>query len=1155
MASYSINVKQDLAGSMERHILKTPLVRNNQYAHVFNVEVTNNGVPYPVGSVEANFVQSNGMTVPLDSTYCSSSGNVATVRLPQACYTVPGRAILVINCESDGGITCIAWFDCTVLNGSTENALDPGTIIPSVEALIDRIDDAVESIPADYSQLLASISSNFSTGTSYAAGAYVWYPGLTDNPGALYRFTSAHSGTWTGTDAVVVSIGNELNDTVRYTQQVHTDAEKAIARTNMGAAAAADLTALSNSVGTVPSGTTVENQIFSQGTQISTNASNIDALQRQVGTVPTGETVEGQITDLKSAVNYGTYSYLGKLNDQTIDHNGIQWNISDGVIHANPGTATNTSFVRLYYNTAKLIDGIEAGETYTAYFQTSNTNVKLRIYYYVNGSIIDENVYTSRTIVFTVPSGVTGMQVRAEIAKNVVIENVEYAVAKILQYPSNKELKSDIELCEDGLRNTNHAFNDSNPDLLPLITISTYINKGITFSFVSDVNIVANGTATDSARYNIYFNTSELLPGVVAGGQYFIAYKTSDNNLKLRIMFYKNGEAYGTTVYATGDRFVDIPDDAEGMGVALSVSSGVTLTNATITKYGLLKDPDNEYIYTTFKDTYLPYNRLDNAVDPDSLTENGIWLVYKANTNHNPFDGATNYMLEVVHPYAGACIQKAVSVDASKIKFRTQYANSWSAWNSVLTDVYEINYADLDVGVIIKMNLDAVFFNKNGRTSQNASFASKIVPVKSGDYIYLHVIAGTSAAKPYAIIGNDLLVSYTYTSGAAFNGYISITADGFIAINTKVENSGDFECRIYRADVESKIRDTLFTDPIRDRLDTSYKFRSENPCSVLKVGPSMAAAIHHWGVIGASYDSGTLNFTNADNTLAGLDYYEYSWGQCFKRMNNIVDLYNYSNGGQHTKEWLIKTNNDSRGHAFTTDEEVWLSYHDAQHNYPWYGGHGPGGGCWWKVKADHENGNTKQAFVVVLGSNDIGIRHPHDANWNTLTDYDPTLYYEEGSIEDIGTYDLETDTDTPPAGKTAGDVPGIVNSYAGYMGAILNRIIAIQPRCVIFLATIRNNFGQNERSLEIWNKYNAILRQIVEMPQFANNCILIDYGKYGPNYYAPSLLNMEYGHPNAFGYQLAAYYYNTLIDNAIMQNLTKIPNPTWIGTDRTQARG
>ena len=879
-------------------------------------------------------------------------------------------------------------------------------------------------------------------------------------------------------------------------------------------------------------------------------------LSNRVGANTIALAEKADLGDVRDAVNYGTYNYLGKLNDQTTNRNGIQWNISDGVIYANPGTATNTSFVNLYSNTEKLIDGIEAGGTYTAYFQTSNTKVKLRIYYYANGSEIEENVYTSVPIVFTVPSGVTGMIVRAEIKKDVVVENVEYAVAKILQYPSNKELKSDIELCKSDIREINHDFNNSNPDLLPLITIRTNIHNGITFSFVSDGNIVANGTAVGDARYNIYYNTSRLLDGVIAGGQYFISYKTSDSNLRLRVAFYKNGEAYGTIIYATGNRFVNIPNDAEGMAVALLVKNGVTLTNAMVTKCGMFKDPDNEYIYATFKDAYLPYNRLDNAVDPDSLTGNGVWLVYKANTNHNPFDGLTNYMLSVMHPYAGACIQKAVSVDASKIKFRTQYAGSWSAWSSVLTNVYEINYDDLDVGNMIKLNLDAVFFGKGrGRIGQNDSFASKIIPVKSGDYIYLNTTAGTAAAKPYAIIGNDLLIIDTYTSGASFIGYIPITVDGFIAINTSVNYSDDFTCRIYRTDINSKVRDALFADPNRDYLDLSYNYKSDNPCSVLKVGPSMAAAIHHWGIIGASYDSGTLNFTNADNTLAGIDYYEYSWGQCFKRMNNISDLYNYSNGGQHTKEWLTKTNNDSRGHAYTTDEEVWRSYHDAQHESPWVGGHGPGGGCWWKVKADHENGNTKQAFVVVLGSNDIGIRHPHDANWNTLTDYDPTLYYEEGSIEDIGTYDLATDTDTPPVGKTAGDVPGIVNSYAGYMGAILNRLISIQPRCVIFLATIRNNFGQNVRSLEIWNKYNAVLRQIVDMPQFANNCILIDYGKYGPNYWGPSMRNMEYSHPNAFGYQLAAFYYNTLIDNAIMQNLTKIPNPTWIGTDRTQAKG
>ena len=896
---------------------------------------------------------------------------------------------------------------------------------------------------------------------------------------------------------------------------------------------------------------------------------NVDSLICRLD-ITSGKTVDGyanvvlsrvplfmhEYPNIKSAVNYGTYNYLGALEPQEITNNGITWVVSGGVIQANPGTASNTSFVRIYYDTSKLLDGIVPGEKYTAYFQTSDTKVKLRIYYYANGSIIDENVYTSRILVFTVPLGVTGMQIRAEVPAGTTLENVVYATAKILQYPSNTELEDAVELCKSDIIETNHNFNNSNPDLLPLIAFRTYISRGITFSFISDGNINATGTAENDAAYDIYKDTSRLLDGVIVGRQYFIGYKTSDANLRLVISFYKNGAVYGSTVYATGDRFVTIPDDAEGMRVSLLVLSGVTLTNATITKCCMLRDPDNEYMFKLFSDAYLPYDRLsDNTTDPNALTENGVWLVYKDNANHNPFDGKTNYFLEVVHPYAGACVQKAVSVDATKTKFRTCYTNTWSAWSSVLTDAYTIAYSDLDIGKMIKLNLDAVFFNKNGRTGSNSSFASKIIPVKSGDYVYLHTVAGAEAAKPYAIIGNDLLVSYIYTNSASFDGYITIEEDGFIAINVKVDNSNNFKCCIYRTDIEDKLRNTLFRDPNRDRLDVSYNFPSDNPCSVLRVGPSMASAIHHWGIIGASYDSGTLNFVNEDNSQAGLDYYEYSWGQCFKRMNNIVDLYNYSNGGQHAKEWLIKTNTDSRGHVFAADEEEWLSYHDAQHNSPWYGGHGPGGGCWWKLKADHENGDTKQAFIVVLGSNDIGIRHPHDGDWNTLTNYDPTLYYEEGSIADIGTYDLATDTDTPPSGKIAGDVPGIVNSYAGYMGAILNRLIAIQPRCVIFLATIRNNFGQNERSLEIWNKYNSVLREIVEMPQYEDNCLLIDYGKYGPNYYSPSLLNMKYGHPNAFGYQLAAFYYNALIDHAIMDNLAKIQNPTWIGTGRTHPRG
>ena len=366
---------------------------------------------------------------------------MATVRLPQACYTVPGRAILVINCESDGGITCIAWFDCTVLNGSTENALDPGTIIPSVEALIDRIDDAVESIPADYSQLLASISSNFSTGTSYAAGAYVWYPGLTDNPGALYRFTSAHSGTWTGTDAVVVSIGNELNDTVRYTQQVHTDAEKAIARTNMGAAAAADLTALSNSVGTVPSGTTVENQIFSQGTQISTNASNIDALQRQVGTVPTGETVEGQITDLKSAINIGNLFYKQLTKEADWEQGGRAVNTGNSTTNSariKTDYFSLNSIYKIKCETGYLISayGKNSGGTYLgAWFPGTSQFAKSGTAIWTNEILVKDLTDNSASTISLVMKAEAGTDILPAVGVNCYFETISIDQIKSIIEP------------------------------------------------------------------------------------------------------------------------------------------------------------------------------------------------------------------------------------------------------------------------------------------------------------------------------------------------------------------------------------------------------------------------------------------------------------------------------------------------------------------------------------------------------------------------------------------------------------------------------------------------------------------------------------------------------------------------------------------------
>lgn len=78
----------------------------------------------------------------------------------------------------------------------------------------------------------ANIAPAFSSSASYSAGDYVIYDGN------LMQFTAAHSGAWTGSDAVSVTVSSGLsNGPVLYSKaQSLAGAQKAQARENIGAA-------------------------------------------------------------------------------------------------------------------------------------------------------------------------------------------------------------------------------------------------------------------------------------------------------------------------------------------------------------------------------------------------------------------------------------------------------------------------------------------------------------------------------------------------------------------------------------------------------------------------------------------------------------------------------------------------------------------------------------------------------------------------------------------------------------------------------------------------------------------------------------------------------------------------------------------------------
>lgn len=204
MAQNETWLNHDLLEAVQVQYLDGNLFSQDNAGNLIGVLLTRDGVPYAGGgSVSANVIRADGTTVAVVG---ALSGNAATVVLPQAAYAVPGVVSIVVKLTVSGEVTTIAAVVANVYQSSTDSAIDPGTIIPSVQTLIAAIDAAVASIPADYSSLWTSLAPAFSTSVNYTAGQYVTYNG------AVYRFTVDHpAGAWNSAHVVATNLGSDLS--------------------------------------------------------------------------------------------------------------------------------------------------------------------------------------------------------------------------------------------------------------------------------------------------------------------------------------------------------------------------------------------------------------------------------------------------------------------------------------------------------------------------------------------------------------------------------------------------------------------------------------------------------------------------------------------------------------------------------------------------------------------------------------------------------------------------------------------------------------------------------------------------------------------------------------------------------------------------------
>ena len=197
-----------MSGNVFRSFRSTTIGCGDDDANRFGIRALRDGFPENLGGTCAGyFIRADGQTVVIADGVVD--GNLAYVTLPEACYAVEGNFTLAIK-VSGGGITgTMRIVDGVVSRTSTSATVDPGTLIPSVEDLLDAIEEAVESIPADYTSLWTSIAPAFSTGTMYEQGDYCTYNGK------AWRFCKDHSGTWNADDVFEVKVLEEtekIND-------------------------------------------------------------------------------------------------------------------------------------------------------------------------------------------------------------------------------------------------------------------------------------------------------------------------------------------------------------------------------------------------------------------------------------------------------------------------------------------------------------------------------------------------------------------------------------------------------------------------------------------------------------------------------------------------------------------------------------------------------------------------------------------------------------------------------------------------------------------------------------------------------------------------------------------------------------------------------
>ena len=151
------------SGSVHRSFANMMIGGGDDDGNRYGVRLLNNGEPVSMSGAACvgYFMRANGTTIVINGTVANG---VAYVELPPAAYVIEGQFTLVIKVSGTGYAETMRIVDGTVIRTTTNDMIDPGTVVPSLASLmevISRAETAADRIDA------ISVTATQITGTRY----------------------------------------------------------------------------------------------------------------------------------------------------------------------------------------------------------------------------------------------------------------------------------------------------------------------------------------------------------------------------------------------------------------------------------------------------------------------------------------------------------------------------------------------------------------------------------------------------------------------------------------------------------------------------------------------------------------------------------------------------------------------------------------------------------------------------------------------------------------------------------------------------------------------------------------------------------------------------------------------------------------------------